>query len=82
MVAAGEIVGEVGGEPVIAQISGVIRGLLRSEALVTSGLKIGDVDPRGDPRACNTISDKARALGGAVLEAILFQLPERLRHER
>ena len=35
------------------------------------GLKIGDVDPRGDAGYCDTVSEKARALGGAVLEAIL-----------
>jgi xanthine dehydrogenase accessory factor len=38
---------------------------------VTKGLKIGDVDPRDDPSACFLVSDKALAMGGAVLEAIL-----------
>jgi xanthine dehydrogenase accessory factor len=35
------------------------------------GLKLGDIDPRGDASYCNTISDKARSIGGAVLEAVL-----------
>jgi xanthine dehydrogenase accessory factor len=38
---------------------------------VTKGLKIGDVDPRDDPSACYLVSDKAHAIGGGVLEAIL-----------
>jgi xanthine dehydrogenase accessory factor len=38
---------------------------------VRRGLKIGDVDPRGVVAYCDTISEKARAIGGAVLEAIL-----------
>lgn len=52
-------------------ISGVIRGLIRSNTPVTQGLKVGDVDPRGQPDYCFTISDKARAVGGAVLEAVM-----------
>jgi xanthine dehydrogenase accessory factor len=38
---------------------------------VKKGLKIGDIDPRGREEYCYTISDKARAIGGGVLEAIL-----------
>ena len=38
---------------------------------MTAGLKIGDVDPRGAVEHCFTISDKARAIGGGVLEALL-----------
>ncbi|HPD61516.1 MAG TPA: molybdenum hydroxylase, partial [Thermodesulfobacteriota bacterium] len=81
-VAEGEIVAYVEGEPISATISGVIRGLLRDGTEVTKGLKAGDIDPRGDRNYCVTISEKARALGGSVLEAILSQLPERLSEER
>jgi xanthine dehydrogenase accessory factor len=38
---------------------------------VTVGMKIGDLDPRADPRLCSLISDKSLAVGGGVLEAIL-----------
>ena len=38
---------------------------------MTKGLKIGDVDARDDPALCNLVSDKALAIGGGVLEAIL-----------
>jgi xanthine dehydrogenase accessory factor len=73
LVQKGDVVGHVDGQPVITIIDGVIRGLIRPRTLVTKGLKIGDVDPRGNPVYCNTISEKARALGGSVLEAILRQ---------
>jgi xanthine dehydrogenase accessory factor len=33
-------------------------------------MKIGDVDPRPDTR-CDEISDKALAIGGGVLEAVM-----------
>ncbi|HUW64705.1 MAG TPA: selenium-dependent molybdenum cofactor biosynthesis protein YqeB [Spirochaetia bacterium] len=70
-VAAGQVVGHVGAEPVPAAISGVVRGLLHGGLAVSRGLKIGDVDPRGRRENCFTMSDKALAVGGAVLEALL-----------
>jgi len=82
MVSEGETVAHVEGEPIRANISGVIRGLLRDGTEVTQGLKAGDIDPRGERNYCTTISEKARALGGSVLEAILSQLPKRLREEK
>jgi xanthine dehydrogenase accessory factor len=57
--------------PVISPFKGVLRGLIRPGLHVTKGLKIGDVDPRDDPSACYLVSDKALAIGGGVLEAIL-----------
>jgi len=71
LVQKGDIVGHVDKEPVLTIIDGVVRGLIRPRTLVTKGLKIGDVDPRGKMEYCTTISEKARALGGSVLEAIL-----------
>lgn len=71
-VEAGEEIGWVRDEPIRARISGVIRGLLREGSEVQGGLKIGDIDPRGVRDYCFTISDKARAIAGGVLEAILF----------
>ncbi|MDT8902532.1 selenium-dependent molybdenum cofactor biosynthesis protein YqeB [Anaeroselena agilis] len=70
-VAAGETVGHVGGLPVPAVIGGVLRGLIHDGLAVAAGQKIGDIDPRGRPEHCFTISDKARAVGGGVLEALL-----------
>ncbi len=56
---------------VISLFSGLLRGLLHDGLHATKGMKIGDVDPRDDPAACQLVSDKALAIGGGVLEAIL-----------
>lgn len=56
---------------VVSPFDGVLRGLIHDGLHVTKGLKIGDVDPRGDARACHLVSDKALAIGGGVLEAVL-----------
>jgi len=71
VVEAGECVATVAGQPVVAGVAGILRGLIRPGTMVTRGLKVGDVDPRGDRGNVNTISEKARALGGSVLETIL-----------
>ncbi len=67
----GDVIGHVSGTPVRALINGVIRGLIHSGITVTNGLKIGDVDPRAIKEYCYTISDKALAIAGGVLEGIL-----------
>ncbi len=66
-----DIICEVDGIPLKAPFNGSLRGLLRPGLIVKKGLKIGDLDPRDDPRYCTMISDKALTLGGSVLEAIL-----------
>lgn len=71
---AGEVIAEVEGAPLKAEISGVLRGLIYPESQVTKGMKIGDIDPRGAREYCFTVSDKARSIGGAVLEAICAYL--------
>jgi xanthine dehydrogenase accessory factor len=73
-VLAGDLLGHVDGTPVLAPLSGVLRGLAHTGLQVEASLKIGDIDPRGDPDHCRTISDKALAIGGGVLEAILVYL--------
>lgn len=72
IVEKGEPVAEVDGEPICATISGIIRGLLPTGTPVHSGMKSGDIDPRPVLSHCYTVSDKARAIGGGVLEAILM----------
>ncbi len=66
-----QVVTEVNSLPVLAPFKGVRRGLLHPRIRVWKGLKIGDMDPRDDPRHCTLVSDKSLALGGGVLEAIL-----------
>ena len=70
-VSSGQLIATVGGEPLRAPFAGVLRGLLHDGVPVPAGKKIGDVDPRGVRRHCFTISDKALAVGGGVVEAIL-----------
>lgn len=71
IVKAGQTVAMVDDQPVTAQINGIVRGLLQDNVPVKAGMKSGDIDPRGCYEHCFTVSDKARAVGGGVLEAIL-----------
>ncbi len=71
LVGRGEALAEVEGAPVLAPFAGVLRGIAHDGLKVTAGLKIGDVDPRGVRAYCFEISDKALAVGGGVLEAVL-----------
>jgi xanthine dehydrogenase accessory factor len=70
----GERVADVEGAGVKAPIAGILRGILRDGLFVSQGMKVGDIDPRGIRAHCFTISDKARAIGGGVLEAILMRV--------
>ena len=67
----GDIAGTVNGQPMKCTIGGVVRGILPSGTPVHRGMKSGDVDPRCQPEYCTTASDKALAVGGGALEAIL-----------
>jgi xanthine dehydrogenase accessory factor len=69
----GETVAEVNGTPMKAGISGVLRGILRDGIHVQEQMKAGDIDPRGNRNHCFTISDKALAIAGGVLEAIMMK---------
>jgi len=71
LVKKNDVIGYVDKQPVIARIDGILRGRIRNNISVTDKLKIGDIDPRGNIEYCTTISEKARAIGGSVLEAIL-----------
>ena len=68
----GDVVAKVNGIPVTAQLTGIVRGMLPAGIPVTAGMKSGDIDPRCEVRHCFTVSDKARAIGGGVLEGILY----------
>ena len=68
-VSRGEVVGHVADLPVTARLDGLLRGLLRSGLEVTAGCKVGDVDPQVERDHCFTVSDKALAIAGGVLEA-------------
>jgi xanthine dehydrogenase accessory factor len=71
LVEKGEAIATVSALPVLAPISGLLRGLLFPGLPVAKGLKIGDIDPRGREVDATTLSDKSRSVAGGVLEAIL-----------
>ncbi len=73
VVGAGDVVATVGQDKICTKIGGLVRGMLYPGLEVTAGMKIGDIDPRGMSVNYHNISDKARAVGGGVLEAILHR---------
>lgn len=82
VVKAGDVAGYVDGVPMKCTIDGVLRGLLADGVPAFRGMKAGDVDPRGDAEYCRTASDKALAVGGGVLEAVLHLTGALRRTER
>ena len=70
-VTEGEILATVAGQPMTATLTGTLRGILPEGTEVFPGMKAGDIDPRCQRSHCFTASDKALAVGGGVLEAIL-----------
>jgi len=71
VVTGGQVVARVGDAQIIAPFDGIVRGMLAEGLTVSEGFKVGDVDPRGAVVDVTAISDKARAVAGGVLEAIL-----------
>lgn len=72
LVEVGDLLAHVGETSVLAPLSGMVRGLLTDGLEVPEQFKIGDIDPRGATADYLTVSDKARAIGGGVLEAMLY----------
>jgi xanthine dehydrogenase accessory factor len=74
---AGELIAEVQSpignrqSSIASPFAGILRGLIHPGLMVTKGMKIGDVDARDDAHLCQIVSDKALAVGGGVLEAML-----------
>lgn len=77
----GDLIAEVDGHPIYAPFKGVLRGVLHAGLRVEAGFKVGDLDPRDEPRYCTLVSDKSLAIAGGVLEAILAARFERSRLE-
>jgi len=71
LVKAGDVIGTVAGQAISAAIPGVVRGLAFPGSPVVVRQKVGDIDPRGDPSFCRTLSDKTRTISGAALEIML-----------
>ena len=71
LIKAHTVVARIAGIDIQSQLDGVVRGMLRDGTKVSSGTKIGDIDPRGDQDICRRISDKALAIAGGVMEGML-----------
>ena len=67
----GHVIARIDGVPIVAPFDGMLRGIVHPTVPVHTGMKIGDLDARGERRYCFTISDKSLAIAGGVLEAIL-----------
>ena len=67
----GDVAATVNGEPMVCTLDGVLRGILAEGTPVFKGMKAGDIDPRCALEHCYCASDKALAVGGGVLEAVL-----------
>jgi xanthine dehydrogenase accessory factor len=70
-VVVGEEIGVVGERPLLATLDGCLRGLIHPSVELYAGMKVGDIDPRGRDVDPALVSDKALAIGGGVLEALL-----------
>ena len=67
----GDVAATVDGVPMACTLDGVLRGILADGTPVFKGMKAGDIDPRCEIKHCYCASDKALAVGGGVLEAVL-----------
>ncbi len=74
-ISLGQTIAWVDETPVISRISGVLRGLIHPGLHLPAQVKLADVDPRSNPAYCHTVSDKALAIGGGALEAVLHARP-------
>jgi xanthine dehydrogenase accessory factor len=52
----------------------LLRVALRNTIQIGAREQVGDVDPGFETEYCDTISGKARAIGGGVVEAIFHSL--------
>jgi len=78
MVKRGEIIGRIDdGTKILAQIDGMVRGLISPQTPFGRKIKIADIDPRGEEVDYLSISDKSRSIGRGVLEAVLLYLREK-----
>ena len=66
-----DVIAEVDGQPILAPFDGILRGLLHDGLRVHAGMKVGDVDPRGNVEYARLVSEKSLAIAGGVLEALL-----------
>lgn len=74
IVDSSQLIGTINNLEIKSKIAGLVRGLISSKVDIKEGMKIADIDPRGEQIDYMTISDKARNIGRGALEAILTHL--------
>ena len=67
----GDVAATVDGQPMVCTLDGVLRGILADGTPVFKGMKAENIEPRYENQHCYCASDKALAVGGGVLEAVL-----------
>ncbi|MEN1759171.1 selenium-dependent molybdenum cofactor biosynthesis protein YqeB [Anoxynatronum sibiricum] len=72
MVKKGQLMAEIAGVSIHAQISGIVRGIIHDGSNVWRGLKILEIDPDVSPEQCYRLSQRSRDVAGGVLEAVLY----------
>ncbi len=71
----GELVGAIGNQPVVAPLTGVLRGLAARGARVEPRTNVVEVDPRNDPALCFGVEERPRRVAEGVLAALSRALP-------
>jgi xanthine dehydrogenase accessory factor len=69
-VRAGEVVATIGDLPLAAPLDGILRGLTHDGVVVAAGIKVVEVDPRGDPAKVLGLGVRPRRIAEGVLRAI------------
>jgi xanthine dehydrogenase accessory factor len=67
---AGDLVAMIDGEALTAPLDGILRGLTHDDVPVTRGLKVVEVDPRGDLSKVVGIGPRPRRIAEGVLRAL------------
>ena len=67
---AGDLLGQIGGHKLYAQVAGIIRGITKDGIVVKQGTKVAEVDPRGQEESITGIAERPRKIAEGVLEAI------------
>lgn len=66
----GFVVGHLDGQPVVAPIDGVLRGLVRDSTSVPAGVKLLEIDARGRDARWTGTDERGRAIAEATMTAI------------
>jgi xanthine dehydrogenase accessory factor len=69
-VQAGDVVATIGDEQLCAPLDGILRGLTHDDVPVTRGLKVVEVDPRGDVASAIGLGVRPLRIAEGVLRAV------------